>query len=87
MGCKCEERAHPDSMDVRKRVKPSPTKQGWQIGLLRLLRINRSSSDPLSTGRRSGQSYSPVELDKALLNAEITKAKALMEWQRHNVIC
>ena len=87
MKCKCEERAHPDSMDVRKRVKPSPTKQGWQIGLLRLLRINRSSSDPLSIGRRSGQYYSPVELDKALLNAEISKAKALMEWQRHSVIC
>jgi hypothetical protein len=33
-----------------------------------------------------GQDYSPVELEKALLEAEVAKAKALMEWQKHSVI-
>ena len=85
----CEEKAHNDYNDyigVRKRVKPNSTKQGWQIGLLRLLRINRNYEDPLNLGGTIDQDYSPLEHEKALLNAEITKAKALMEWQKHSVI-
>jgi hypothetical protein len=86
MDCEYEKNVYRDCVDTRKGAKPSTTKRGWQIGLLRLLGINRSYEDPLSMSRKLAQDYSPVELEKALLEAEVAKAKALMEWQKHSVI-
>ena len=66
-----------------------------RASLLRLLGMNRDSERPLSTqgeidnvGFTTSNHYSyGKEIETALLEAERKKAEALMEWQKHRLIC
>lgn len=94
MTCKCERKSESNWKDCRNEAK-SNNPGFLRASLLRLLGIHRDFERSLSTqgeignvGFTTSNYYSyGKEIDTALLEAERKKAEALMEWQKHRLIC
>ncbi|UCF58866.1 MAG: hypothetical protein JSV15_00095 [Candidatus Bathyarchaeota archaeon] len=91
---KCQRKTELSCVDCRNEAKSS-TPNVLRAGLLRLFGMNRDSERPLSIqgetcnmGFTTSNYYSyDKEIETALLEVERKKAEALMEWQKHRLIC
>lgn len=93
MTCKCERKSESNWTDCRNEAKSS-TLGVLRARLLRLLGMNIDFERPLSIQEDicnvgfTATDYSyDKEIETALLEAERKKAEALMEWQKHRLIC
>lgn len=93
MTCKCERKSESNWTDCRNEAKSS-TPEVLRARLLRLLGMNKDFERPLSIQEEIGNvgftasDYGyDKEINTALLEAEHKKAEALMEWQKHRLIC
>jgi len=94
MVCKQQENIERGCVERKKEPMPNTLMNVLRTGLLRLLGANRDREYPLGIGEETaqvvttlGDSYSHYDAHSALLEAERLKAQALMEWEKHRLIC
>jgi hypothetical protein len=94
MVCKRQENVKRGCVEREKEPMPNTLMNVLRTGLLRLLGINRGPENPLRVGEETAQGstalgnyYNPYDVHSALLEAEHLKAQALMEWEKHRLIC
>jgi len=94
MACKQQERIERGCAERKKEPKPNTLMNVLRTGLLRLLGTNRDPEHSLGVGEETaqvgiavGNHYTPYDVQSALLEAERLKAQALMEWEKHRLIC
>lgn len=92
---KCQRKTEPNSTDCGNKARPNAFRRASRAVLLQLLGINRDFEKPLSIqGETCNVEFTTSnyysygkEIETALLEAERKKAEALMEWQKHRLIC